>query len=295
MNNLKKKFLYLIISSRPQHSIKNVLIFLPILASNNLYNIHLLDTFFAFLFLNLITSGSYILNDIIDLKHDSLHLTKKFRPIASKKLSIIEALIFSFVLIFISIIFAIYLFSYSVVIYFIIYILITLIYSLYLKKIIILDLFVLSFLFVIRIYLGNLVSRLEESFWLLTFCFIFFLMLAAVKRMSELTIDSKTSGRGYKIYHTHYLKTLSYVLAAITLLIWIFYSFSHSANILYNSNELLILVGFIIFYWSLRIIKLSLNKQVGYDPVVFVLKDKTSYIFLLFMFIIIIFSKILGI
>ena len=56
-----KKIQYLLISSRPKHSIKNLLIFLPILASNNLSNVYLIDIFFAFFFLILITSATYIL------------------------------------------------------------------------------------------------------------------------------------------------------------------------------------------------------------------------------------------
>ena len=290
-----KKIQYLFISSRPKHSIKNLLIFLPILASNNLYNEYLLDTFFAFFFLILITSATYILNDVIDFKYDSMHITKKFRPIASKKLSFSESVFFSFILIFFSIFCLIFLFNFEIVFYFILYLLITSTYSIFFKKIIWIDIFILSLLFLIRVYLGNLVSNLKESFWLLSFCFMFFLMLACVKRISELSIDIKSSGRGYGKHHIKYLKNLSYFLSCLASLVWVFYSLSYSADILYNFNELLIIVSFLILFWSLRIVKLSLNKNIGYDPVVFVIYDKFSYILFLIIFITILASKYLGI
>ena len=290
-----KKIQYFLISSRPKHSIKNLLIFLPILASNNLSNVYLLDIFFAFFFLILITSATYILNDVIDFKYDSTHITKKFRPIASKKLSFSESIYFSIILISFSIFCLIFLFNFEIVFYFILYLLITFAYSIFFKKIIWVDIFILSLLFLIRVYLGNLVANLKESFWLLSFCFIFFLMLACVKRLSELVIDIQSSGRGYREHHIKYLKYLSFFLSCLASLIWIYYSLSYSADILYSFNELLVIVGFLILFWSLRIVKLSLNKNIGYDPVVFVIYDKLSYILFLIIFVTILASKYLAI
>lgn len=46
----------------------------------------------------LLSSGIYVINDIIDVKADRLHPLKRFRPIAAGKVRISNAFIFAFVL-----------------------------------------------------------------------------------------------------------------------------------------------------------------------------------------------------
>ena len=77
---------------RVKHYIKNLLIFLPLIFSNNMTNINLLiKTFLAFIIFSLITSVVYIFNDLRDIEKDKLHPTKKFRPLASGKIKKVQA------------------------------------------------------------------------------------------------------------------------------------------------------------------------------------------------------------
>ena len=168
------KLKYLFVSCRPLHSIKNLLIFLPILASNNINNIYFFYTLYAFIFLCLITSATYLLNDIFDLKYDINHNLKKFRPLASQKISILDSILFAFFLIIISFFFLNLMFSFEIISFFILYIFISITYSIFFKKLIWIDTVILASLFTLRVYLGNLVTFLDLSFWLITFSFFFF-------------------------------------------------------------------------------------------------------------------------
>ena len=75
--------------ARPVHWIKNLSLFAAILLTGTLFEKGLfLDVFWAFIAFNFATSATYIFNDILDVKQDRLHPTKKNRPIASGKLPI---------------------------------------------------------------------------------------------------------------------------------------------------------------------------------------------------------------
>jgi len=73
---------------------KNLLVFLGVLFSQNLFNIQLLSNVFVmFISLCFASSSIYVLNDILDLKRDRLDPEKSKRPLASGKISITTAYI----------------------------------------------------------------------------------------------------------------------------------------------------------------------------------------------------------
>ena len=287
------KIKYILLSCRIEHSIKNLLIFLPLLAANNIDIPKWSGALIVFVCLSLITAATYIINDIIDKKNDQLHNSKKNRPIAADLLSIRESFVYSLILASLALSFLLNIFSFTIIKYFFIYVIISIFYSLFLKKIIWIDTLIISFLFVIRIILGNIVTDIEISYWLLSFAFSFFLMLALVKRLSELkkNRNDKILGRGYKRKNIGQIIIFCYALGFSSSIIWLLYSFSLSSQKLYNSSWILFLISFLILYWVLRIIKLARLEKIGYDPVIFVLKDKYSYINMILMIIIIIFAK----
>jgi hypothetical protein len=86
----------LLTSMRIKHWVKNLLLFLPILTAHEVFDttklFPLIIYFGAF---GLVASGSYFINDLIDLQSDSKHATKKNRPIASGAIATQEALAIS--------------------------------------------------------------------------------------------------------------------------------------------------------------------------------------------------------
>src|SRR5690349_3520267 len=77
---------------RPHQWLKNVLVFLPLLAAHRLADIDLLGraivTFIAF---NLAASSVYVTNDIHDARADAEHPHKRGRPIPSGRLPVAVA------------------------------------------------------------------------------------------------------------------------------------------------------------------------------------------------------------
>ena len=90
---------------RPKHSVKNLLIFLPLIFG--LKHLSLQDFrssvagFFVFCF---VASSIYIINDYKDIEKDRLHPVKKYRPLASGAVTKNEALITLIILLLLAII-----------------------------------------------------------------------------------------------------------------------------------------------------------------------------------------------
>ena len=84
---------------RPKHYIKNLLLFFPIVFSGSLLDVSLLlKCIYGFAAFSLITSVIYIVNDIMDAENDRQHPTKCGRPIASRKITPVQAGVFAMVL-----------------------------------------------------------------------------------------------------------------------------------------------------------------------------------------------------
>ncbi len=87
--------------------IKNLLLFVPLVTSHSLQSVNLLTiSFFAFLAFNLVASAGYLLNDLLDIGSDRRHPRKQFRPVASGKVSVTNALIIAILFLAAGLIFA---------------------------------------------------------------------------------------------------------------------------------------------------------------------------------------------
>jgi 4-hydroxybenzoate polyprenyltransferase len=67
-------------------------------------------------------------------------------------------------------------------------------YSRFLKRIVLLDAFLLAMFYIIRIFAGGLAVSVPVSFWTLLFSMFIFLSLAFVKRFAELS-NMQNAGR----------------------------------------------------------------------------------------------------
>ena len=179
--------------ARPLHWIKNLALFAALIFTGELYSLALFNkVVWAFVAFNLITSATYIINDILDAKTDRLHPTKKNRPIASGKLSVPAALVVAALFVLGSLAVAAEL---SSLFFFMVlaYLSIQILYSLGLKKIAIIDILVIASGFVIRVYSGAFVIDAHLSVWFLLCVISVALFLASGKRRAELNILKQTS------------------------------------------------------------------------------------------------------
>lgn len=179
---------------RPRQWIKNFALFAGITFGGELFNPDLLTLviqgFIAFCFLS---SSTYILNDIIDVKKDRLHPFKRLRPIASGKITVPEAIVLLVMclLIAFSIALNISLLFASVAIA---YLLLQILYSSVFKQIAIFDILFIATGYILRILAGEAISNFHTSIWLLLTTVSLSLFLAVGKRRSELTLLQNVKG-----------------------------------------------------------------------------------------------------
>lgn len=186
------KISQLIKLARPIHWTKNFSLFAAVFLAGLLFEkgafTNVVWAFFAFSF---ISSASYIINDVFDAKLDRLHPKKKFRPIASGRVSIVEALSLALVLVLVSFFIAVslhQLFFFIIAGYFVIQIL----YSMGLKNIAIVDILIIASGFIMRIYAGALIVDAHLSVWFLLCVVSTALFLASGKRRAELNVTQET-------------------------------------------------------------------------------------------------------
>ena len=152
---------------RPRQWIKNIAIFAAITFSGDLFNASILQkVFFGFLVFCSLSSTSYIINDIVDVKKDKLHPFKRFRPLANKDLTITYALIVAFVLIIFSFVLGLMV-NPAFFILGVVYLTIQFFYSTILKPIAIIDILAIALGYILRVYAGELAGGVHISVWLL--------------------------------------------------------------------------------------------------------------------------------
>ena len=266
---------------RGHHWAKNALLFLPLALSHNLAFAPLARTFLGFALYGACASGLYILNDLLDLHSDREHPWKKERAFAAGEISIPQGLLASFFLLSLALGFG-FLLNPRFGAALLGYATLTLWYSLHLKKIALLDVFVLSSFYSFRILAGALISGTPLSQWFLAFSLFFFLSLAMAKRYSELVhatdlLKSGNSGRGYRTDDRELLLSLGVGSCFASVVILSLYVHSQEVRVLYTSPEFLFLLCPIVLYWLSRNWLLAHRGELKEDPVTLAIRDRVSY------------------
>ena len=278
----KKSSQSLLLAMRPHQWLKNVLIFLPLLAAHKFESSTILDSLLAFISFSLLASSVYILNDLLDINTDRAHPRKRLRPFASGSLSIKFGGFLTFVFFISGTVIATYLgwmFMFVLCLYYIL----TTVYSLILKRKIIMDICILAGLYTIRIISGGLATGIELSVWLLNFSMFFFLSLAAVKRQAEL-VDMKdrkvlkAKGRGYHIKDLPIISMVGLGAGYVSVLVLAIYINSPDVQELYNFPYALWGICCILLYWLTRMIMITHRGLMHDDPIIFAVKDKISHL-----------------
>jgi 4-hydroxybenzoate polyprenyltransferase/phosphoserine phosphatase len=260
---------------------KNVLIYIPLVTAHQIFDpIMLVKSSISVLLFSLCTSAQYVLNDLIDLEADRQHPKKRTRPFASGSIPLETGFIMAPVLLVISISGALFL-SKGFALLLISYFVLSFFYSLYLKRIVLLDAFLLSGLYMTRIIAGHLVTGVPFSIWLLSFAFFVFLSLAFDKRWLELDNTRRTDrvvlGRGYEVGDITQINLFGVCSAFLSVVIFILYLQSDKVKEMYKQPELLWVLSPLFLYWISRIWILSSRGKINEDPVIFVLKDPVTY------------------
>lgn len=239
---------------RPRQWIKNFALFAAITFGGQLFNgeifLQVLIGFISFCFLS---SSTYIINDLLDLKKDRLHPFKKMRPIASGKITTSQA-----ILIFVLTIGTAFLLAKSIgglfLLIAIFYILLQVFYSLVFKGVVIFDILFIATGYILRVLAGEVISGYHISVWLLLTTVSLSLFLAVGKRRSELTLLRNFSStkieeirKSLSHYSERLLDTYTVMFATATFMFYSFFTFLENPRGIKISIDLL-LPDFLPYY-----------------------------------------------
>lgn len=265
--------------------IKNVLVFLPILAAHRILDVPAIATsLIAFACFGLCASSVYISNDLLDLASDRQHHRKRNRPFAAGLLPLYQGPIAAALLLIAAFVVAIGM-SRSFAVVLACYYVLTTSYSLKLKRMMMLDVVVLAMLYTSRILAGSAAIHASHSFWLLAFSMFFFLSLAMVKRYIELLSAQKAgkvkaSGRGYDVEDIPLIQSLGSSSGYLAVLVLALYIDSTASSLLYRHPHFLWLLCPLLLYWISRTWAIAHRGIMHDDPVVFAVTDNTSRVLL---------------
>lgn len=269
----------LIKAVRPHQWAKNVLIFLPIIASTEFLDYQgWLNAIFLFAAFCFAASSIYVVNDLSDLNADRRHPRKRLRPFASGAVPVKAAVLLSGGLLAAALAIAAPIGAIPLVL---IYAAVSGTYSLALKEKALVDVFVLAALYSIRIVAGGIVSGHLVTEWLIGFSVFLFLSLALAKRVAELLgtrarAGGQLSRRAYTDADVPILQTMGVASAFVAALVLALYLQSQAAHNLYQEPVYLLAVAVATLLWLSRVWLMTARGEMDDDPVVWAVKDRAS-------------------
>lgn len=265
---------------RPKQWPKNTIIFLALAFSMNeswrLSQVQALVratalTMLAFVLFCLVSSAVYLINDLVDIERDRQHPKKRFRPLASGKLSPRAALIAAIVLVWVAIP-ASFALSPGLGVAAMTYFVLNLAYSFILKHVVILDVLAIAGGFVLRAVAGALVIAVSISPWLYIVTTLGSLFLGFSKRRHEILVldDARKHRKILDEYTPEFLDQMISIVASSTVMAYSLYTFS--APNLPKNNAMMLTIPFVLF-GIFRYLYLIHLKNEGGSPEDVLLKD----------------------
>jgi 4-hydroxybenzoate polyprenyltransferase len=264
---------------RPHQWIKNLLVFVPIVAAHSILRADVLFlSFMTFFVFCLSASGVYVLNDISDIQADREHPRKRVRPFAAGDLTIASGLLLATVLLIVGVGVAAIAISSRVALLVVVYVTVTSAYSLRLKQRPVTDVFTLTGLYILRIVVGGVATDTPLSSWLLAFALFLFLSLAFIKRFTELLKAGGLSvGRGYQRDDVGWMQAVGTSAGYMAVLVLALYVNASETSVLYSKARVLWLLCPLLLMWLTRLWFRAGRGMLHDDPVTDALADYANY------------------
>ena len=267
---------------RPYQWVKNVLVFAPLIAAHETQPWLYAVTAAVFVALSACASGTYLLNDLLDLPHDRQHTSKRQRPMAAGKVPLLPMMGIGAVLVTggLGLAFSLSLWVGLCVLG---YLIVSVAYCLLLKPQVFLDVVTLAFLYAVRVFAGATAASTPLSPWFLAFFLFVFLTLAVVKRQHELRTlhqsgGTNAAGRAYVADDLGAMTALAAGSGFATVVVFALYIQSSAVHTLYSRPAFLWAICPLLLYWMGRMTLLANRGAVADDPVVFIMRDRVSWL-----------------
>lgn len=265
---------------RPHQWLKNCFVFAPLFFGGQLtqWN-YLYPAIIVFIAYSFIASSIYCFNDIRDIEADKSHPKKCSRPLASGAISKITAYSMMFLLLLIAM--AVICVSEEIEKWKIIsimgaYYLLNIAYCVKLKHIAIVDMFIISTGFVLRVFAGGLATNVHISHWIILMTFLLALFLTFAKRRDDVVIYSKTEvkvRRNVNRYSLEFINQAISIIASVTIVCYIMYTVS--AEVIANFGTFyLYITSIFVLAGIIRYMQLTIVDVKSGSPTKILLKDK---------------------
>ena len=222
----------------------------------------------------LTSSAVYVVNDLTDIEADRLHPTKRNRPLAAGTVSV------SFAIALAASLFAVGMgaaWNASPTVALIVgaYLLLNLAYSWRLKRVVILDVFIIAAGFMLRILAGTTGIGIEPSSWLLLTGLMVTLFLGFSKRRSELAVMEHSGGATRSVLKNYSLPMLDLMIgvcSAGVVMAYSLYTMSAETIAIHQTDKLVYTVPFVL-YGLFRYLYRTFADDLGEDPARDLLRD----------------------
>ena len=231
---------------RPKQWVKNSFVFAPLIfAGEFLHPDSVYSTLLAAFLFCIAASAVYIVNDLKDIEKDRIHPEKsKKRPLASGQVSPQSAIILLILLYIVLISFWAVVPSVIYVIF--IYLALNWAYTFKLKHEPVIEIFIVAFGFVLRVYAGAMALTVPVAHWMFITTLSISLYLASIKRRQELS-QSGSQSRGVLAYYSVTLIDRFAEMSAVTAVVF------YSLYVMEVQPKLVVTVPLVIFglfrYW----------------------------------------------
>lgn len=282
---------------RVKHYIKNILIFLPALFADQLFNKeNLFKLIIAFIVFSCTASCVYVFNDIQDIEKDRKHEVKKNRPLASGAISIKNAQITIICLVCIITISSLYLwFSSSLwaIILPAFYLITNVYYSKGLKNVPLIDVAILTLGFFLRVVYGAAICKVSLSEWLYLTVITFSLCLGLSKRRNELIkSEGNQTRKVLQYYNYNFLDKNFYMCMGLGMVFYSLWTIDPSTIERFGNNYFSWTIPLVLFI--LLKYNLDIEGNSHGDPVEVLLSDK-KLLLLCAIYIIVVIVLIYGV
>jgi 4-hydroxybenzoate polyprenyltransferase len=237
-------------SLRPAQWLKNGFVFAALIFSRSLTDWHRTAVVaLAAVVFCLVSSAAYVLNDVLDAPEDRQHPSKRLRPVASGRLGVRAALSAAAGLTLVGLAGAWWL-DFEFFLVTAAYVALTGLYSCFLKRVMLLDVFVIAAGFILRVLGGGVVIHVEISSWLIVCTTLLALFLALTKRRHELVLLGGTASNHRPIlahYTPYFLDQLIGIVTASTVMSYSLYTLSDDVMRKFPGKRLELTIPFVLF------------------------------------------------
>ena len=272
--------------ARPRQWIKNLLVVVaPASAGVLFHKSAFWHTLAAFGIFCIAASGTYFLNDALDVAADRQHPSKRFRPIAAGVVGVPLAVTVGLVLLVVSIVLAELLAGWHLTLVMALYAIVNVSYSLGIKDEPILDLAAVSAGFVLRAVAGGVATGIALSNWFLIVASFGSLLIVTGKRSGEKQLladrraDDTTIRATLGLYTANYLRSVRTLAAGVTVTAYCLWAFERAGQVHPGHDPIWFQVTIVPFTIAILHLMRIFEEGEGAEPEELALRDHRLQIY----------------